>query len=330
MKRFLIVLLLSLTIFGFSIEKKECRPACDCLKKFAYSKSICHKKHHTELSYLHMNFFEDGLEYAQVVSEDEKVFRNEQKFNPGVRLTIGFPLSILSPIERYLDLTWTYIKMKRASTTGDRGTIYALFLPPFFLASTKASATLSGNFNTVDLTISKPYHVSKFYISKPSIGIRAAIIDQKYRITYHIAQLQSNIRAKNDYYGIGIKAGYLADFIINSNYSFYAKANFALLYGRVDLSQKTPGDINSLLQYTIKEKTRTVQPNTEIAFGVSFDRNLTNHIDKLSIKVGYEFLQFWDQLQLKRLMSQDPTAVKTVSRNNLKFNGLVFSILIDF
>ncbi|NGX29742.1 MAG: hypothetical protein KR126chlam4_00294 [Candidatus Anoxychlamydiales bacterium] len=335
MKKKLTLLFLTLTIFCFSEEKQSCRQTCNyqnrssSIRPLTYSKPIYPKKYFTELNYLLMNFFEDGIEYAEIVNDGSKKFRNEQKFNPGLRITFGFSLSKTSLAEKYLDLTWTYIKMKRGSDTNVRGTIYNLFLPPNFLNSIRASASLSGDFNTLDFNISKPYHVSKYYISKPSIGIRGALINQKYKIAYDIANTITTLRAKNDYLGVGLKAGYSADFIITSNYSFYAKTNFALLYGRIDLSQKSPGEVSAFTRYTIKEKTYRVQPNSEIAFGLSFDRSFKNTINKLSIKVGYEFLHFWDQIQLKRFMDEDPTAVKTVSRNNLKFNGLVFSLSFD-
>ncbi|NGX48420.1 MAG: hypothetical protein K940chlam5_00005 [Candidatus Anoxychlamydiales bacterium] len=335
-KNSFLLFFLGLTIFSFSEEKTIDRQTSNYQKRFSsiwpltYSKNIYPKKYFTEFNYLLMNFFEDGTEYAEKVTGDSIGFKNEQKFNPGLRIIFGFTLTKTPIAERYLDLTWTYIKMKRSSHIDGENTINTLFLPPYFLNSSKASGSLSGNFHTLDLNISKPYHVSKYYISKPSIGIRGALINQKYKIAYEIVNMTATLRAKNDYLGIGLKAGYAADFIITSNFSFYAKTNFALLYGRVDLSQISPGEISPLTRYTIEEKTYQIQPNSEIAFGLSFDRSSKNTINKLSIKVGYEFLHFWDQIQLKRFMDLDPTAVKTVSRNNLKFNGLIFGLALDF
>jgi len=51
---------------------------------------------------------------------------------------------------------------------------------------------------------------------------------------------------------------------------------------------------------------------------------------KVSLKVGYEFHQWWDQNQARRFFDTDPSATDTVSRGDLSFNGFMFSLDIDF
>ncbi len=307
---------------------------------FTYSKSIYPKKYFTQLSYLFMNFFEDGIEFAELVNSNSKDLKNEQKFHPGCRLTfgfsfteirsfLGFPPSKIDIAEKYLDITWTYIRAKRASSTGDENTIYNLFLPPNFLHSSKAFASLLINFNTLDFNVTKPYCVSRYYISQPSIGIRLALIDQKYKIAYQIANAMTTLRAINDYLALGLKIEYLANFFITSNHSFYSKTNFALLYGKIDFFQQSLGEVSALSRYVCNETSYQVRPCIEMGFGFNFERSFKTSINKLSITIGYEFLYFWNQMQLKRFMSLDPIGIKTSSRNNLQFNGLLFSISLD-
>lgn len=322
MKKLLLLFFLSQFCVCFAIEKSQ-RATCAGSKDFEYSKNICPKKYYTELNYLLMNFFEDGLEYA-LIDGKNKHSQNEQKFNPGVRFTFGFPSFKSSNIE----LSWTYIKMKRSSTTDIMNSIHNLFLPPQFLTSSKASESLSGDFNTFDLNFLKPYHVSKYYISSPSIGIKGALIDQDLKVIYTIVNTLNTVSGKNDYWGVGLQAGYGADFIISSHYSIYAKSFFSLLWGKTKVSQSSNIPITLLSQYNLKEKFYSVMPNAEIDFGLSFDRPFNNNQKKLSIKVGYEFHHFWDQNNFRRFMDADPVAAKRVARNNLKFNGLKFSLCL--
>ncbi len=50
---------------------------------------------------------------------------------------------------------------------------------------------------------------------------------------------------------------------------------------------------------------------------------------RVQIKAGYELQQWWGINRLRKPMDTDPTAFKTVSRNNLTFNGFIASLNID-
>ncbi len=318
MKKILLLLFLAQSCFCFA---DKTRITCANPKNFAYSKMAYLSKYYIELDFLLMNLFEDGLEYALILKDKNDHSQSNQKFNPGSRLTFGYSLL---KYNSSLELLWTYIKMKRSSHTGVRDIIYNLFLPPQFITGTKASASLSGNFNTFDLNFLKPYKVSNYYISNPTIGIRGALIDQNLKVIYTISNTLNAISAKNDYWGIGLLAGYEANFIIVKYCNFYAKTDFSLLCGKTSVSQSSNTPLTSLLQYDLKTKIYSVLPNAEICFGLNLIR-LYRH-KTLSVKVGYEFHHFWGQNNLRKFMANDPIAAKRVSRNDLKFNGLNFSL----
>ena len=101
------------------------------------------------------------------------------------------------------------------------------------------------------------------------------------------------------------------------------------MFGKHDLSQNSTTPISGLIRYSVKEKRYDVQPNAQISLGLSFNKLFNKDQSKIAIRIGYEFHEWWDQNQLKRFMDLDPNSMKTVSRNNLKFNGLAFSLLLD-
>lgn len=308
-------------------EEKELRPSDECAKiPFAFSKNICPKIVSFDFEYLLMNFFEDGLEYTTIINDESIKTKNKQKFKSGARFSAEFK----AYRSVYLDLAYTYIRMNnKDSISAGADTILGTFLPPNFSSLNSASAKLTGNFNTWDLFLVKPYFVSECFISRPILGIRGAIIDQSIKIFYDIADSTNPVNAKNKYWGVGLNAGYRSEFLITKNYIIDTKSLFSLLYGKSKLSQNSSSPITPHATYDVKEDITQVKPNVELGIGFSYNRYFTKNINRLSFRVGYEFQHWWDQNQLKRFFSVDPVAIKTVSRNSLKFNGFTFSLNIE-
>ena len=310
-----------------SPPSKKIRLPKDCSEVIqAYSKDICPKKVSLDFEYLLMNFFEDGLSYASILDDESIRTKNKQKFNSGARFSAEFK----AYRSLYLDLAYTYIRMKNKDSIAASGdTILGSFFPPNIGSLTSASAKLTGNFNTWDLFFLKPYHVSKSFVSRPILGIRGAIINQSLKILYDIASTTNPVNAKNKYWGVGFNAGYRSEFLITKNFFLDTKSIFSLLYGKTQVSQNSSVPILVQATYELKENSYQIKPNVELGLGFSYLRYFTKNINRLSLRAGYEFHQWWGQNQLKRFFSTDPTGIKTVSRNNLKFNGFTFSINIE-
>lgn len=293
---------------------------------FAFSKNIYPKRVSLDFEYLLMNFFEDGLTYATVVNDQAIEAKKKQEFKSGARFSVEFKTNE----SIYLDLAWTYIRMKnKDSIAAEADIVLGTFFPPNIGSLNSASAKLTGNFNSWDLFIVKPYHVSRYFISRPAFGLKGAIIDQSIKLDYEIANSIHPVTAKNDYWGVGLNAGYRSEFLISKNYIIDTKSMFSLLYGKTTISQKSSAPLLILARYDIIEETYRVQPNVELGIGFSYNRYFKKNLNKLSFRVGYEFQQWWDQNHLKRFFSTDPTGIKTVSRNNLKFNGFTFALNIE-
>ncbi|NGX27981.1 MAG: hypothetical protein K940chlam1_00153 [Candidatus Anoxychlamydiales bacterium] len=310
-----------------STTSKKIRLPKDCSEIMqAYSKDICPKKVSLDFEYLLMNFFEDGLSYASILDDESIRTKNKQKFKSGARFSAEFK----AYRSLYLDLAYTYIRMKNKDSIEASGdTILGTFFPPNIGSLTSASAKLTGNFNTWDLFFLKPYHVSKSFVSRPILGIRGAIINQSLKMLYDIASTTNPVNAKNEYWGVGLNTGYKSEFLITKNFIIDTKAVFSLLYGKTKISQNSSVPLLVHATYDLKETSYQVKPNAELGLGFSYSRYFTKNINRLSFRASYEFHEWWGQNQLKRFFSTDPTGIKTVSRNNLKFNGFTFSINIE-
>ncbi len=343
---------------AIAIPKDPCAPKDVCCEEpapgpfaFSYPKDVglsCPRDFYVHGEFLWMKPTEEGLEYA--MDQDDtgtdakfpltngkiKGFSadsTEWDWRPGFRAGFGFYAMHDS---WNVTADWTYIRMKADSelTNGGKGVLLPLYLPPQPSSNTKlaipnASARWSGDYNTMDVMIGKPYHVSRYYISNPMFGIRVGWIDQDYHIRYHQAKNKENFWLKNDYWGVGLRGYYEGQFLLGSGWYIYGKAAFALLFGKFDISQQSEHS-TSILAYKLEDSFYNVQPNAELGFGFSWSRFFHKNQYQVALKVGYEFHHWWDQNQARKFFSTDPTANDTVSRGDLSFNGFLFGLHVEF
>ena len=340
----------------FAIPKGPCDTKTDvCCQDaqdtyaFSYPKDMglaCPRDFYATGDFLWMKPSMDGLEYALSndssnpdgfdVSLNNGIFKGftsgsqEWDWRPGFRANVGF----YSDFDAWnFDLAWTYMRIKADSSVNyaGAGALLPMFLQPSVAVTTmpNASARWSGDFNTFDISMGKPYHVSRYYVANPMFGIRAAWIDQDYLVRYSLnsADPSVNVFHKNNYWGVGLKGSYKGEFLLGANWNVYGKAAFSLLFSKFDTSQHSTYSVS----YKLQEEFYTVQPNAEIAFGFSWGKFFNKNQYFASLKVGYEFHQWWDINQLRRFFdSTNPVAVDTVSRGDLSFNGFHFGLGLDF
>ncbi|NNM43431.1 MAG: hypothetical protein HKM07_03730, partial [Chlamydiae bacterium] len=147
--------------------------------------------------FLYLQPFVDGLEYgfSQKHSVDlsiptafvkAKVQDLDFEWSPAFRIGAGY----LSPTNWDLSVEWTRL------TSHANGSFKTANYPDQFLSAQWLSETVGGqadqarakwnlNFNTVDLLIGKDFSIGKSFSLHPFIGLRAAWIDQHYKIDYH-------------------------------------------------------------------------------------------------------------------------------------------------
>jgi len=352
---------------GFAIPKGPCDEPIDvCCEKaigpfaFSYPKDVglsCPRDFYVHGEFLWMKPSEEGLEYAidqnaplatsrqfPLTVGKVKGFSRESDewdWRPGFRAGFGF----YGMHDQWnFSLDWTYLRIKADSdsTNGGSGTLLGLFLSPLLAFSPEAdfvtphaSARWSGDYNTMDIMLGKPYHVSRYYVSNPMFGIRAGWIDQDYHVRYFIDNVKRSVWLKNDYWGIGLRGYYEGQFILGGGWSIYGKAAFAFLFGKFDISQESDivigsGERPEEFKYKTEDSFYSVQPNAELGMGFSFSKYFYNNQYQISLKVGYEFHQWWDQNQARKFFDNNPKANDTVSRGDLSFNGFMFGLNFEF
>jgi len=348
--------MLFVTTSAFAIPKGPCdQPKDVCCEDpapgpyaFSYPKDVglsCPRDFYAHGEFLWMKPSEEGLEYAMeqdAATENTFPLENgkiksfssgsqEWDWRPGFRVGFGF----YNDFDSWnIDVNWTYLRMKADSVsevTGAGFNLLPLLYPPTgALAIQHASARWSGDFNTLDLMVGKPYHVSRYYVSNPLFGIRAAWIDQDYHVRYFQNYLKKNVFHKNDYWAVGLRGAYEGDFLLGSGWFIYGKAAYSLLFGKFDTSQSSDNDTTTIAKYKVEDSFYSVQPNAELAMGFSWSKFFHKNQYKVALKVGYEFHHWWDQNQIRKFFDTNPVATDTVSRGDLSFNGFMFGLHIDF
>lgn len=352
----------------FAIPKDPCQKEGVCCEEpkmnpfsFKYpidTGIVCPKNYRSYAEFLWMKPIEAGLEYAvfnatSVPSDNVTPllngniieFSKEKDWNPGVR--VGFETYLNHDLWS-LDATWTYIRIKVDSSHGlPQGNTNGFLLPlygttgyPFSSYDIKnASARWSGDLNTLDLKIGKPFYITRYFISKPFFGIRGAWIDQNYHVRYFtdfqtfLAPFtKANVFLKNDFWGVGFRGAYEGSLLLGKNFSIYAKAAFSLLFSKFHISQNTENKLPSnVWDYDLNNVFYRISSNTDLCLGISYSTFFEKNKYKVMINASYEF-QKWPEQNKTTLFPYylGPQTALNATYSDLSFNGFSIGLNVTF
>lgn len=285
-------------------------------------------------------FFTDNFTKADVIhpSFDWKC---------GYRIGLGY-----TPPCRPWDITfdWTHfyttISQKRSTNSNDltnvnnqQGMFPIWAISPDIISGDYVSeADMKGKIylNLLDLDFHRCLTCIKCIDIKPYIGLRTAWIEQGAHIHYRGGIFLTNIieggvsydgtdsiYLKNNFWGIGPRIGFDADFFRYKKFSLYGNAAIAGLVGVFTVGQKEIylDDV----RYSRHKHPVRFRWVGDLAAGISWVSPLCRNQYYLTLKAGWEYHIFFDQLELKG------DSFHLVSRNrNLDFQGVTLSCLIDF
>jgi hypothetical protein len=330
--KFLTLLLINLFILpAFSIPNssdndQECCLEQDDALAFSYNylpDLECARKIQVKADFLWFNPIVD-IVYAVSDNQDVKT-STKRSWKPGFRIGAGF----YSFKDEFLfELNWMYNDIKLGSSKKASGLI-STYLPLNNFSIPAASFRLSGKNNVLDLSLSKPYHISRFFVANPTFGLRAMFFDLDALFRYSILSKKTTAALKNNYWGVGLRAGYSAKYDLAKSFNLFANAFYSILYGQFNLSGL--GNSNqSTLNYQYETEFYSVKPNMELSLGINYRKKIFKGQYLCNVNLAYEFHQYFDLIQFKRFMDLNPSAIKTNSRKNISFNGISFGIKLDF
>jgi hypothetical protein len=209
-KKLLVAALLFATS-SYAIPKDPCHTPKDvCCEEpsdpyaFNYAKDVglsCPNDFYVYGDLLVMQAKEDGLEYAvlqtrpaDTVNIPETPLKGGEVFgfsssshdwdwNLGFRVGVGY---YVKRDAWNVDLAWTHFHIKDTSSVRSAGNEHFVC---FWTRSDddvdvlkSSSIRWKGKYNTLDLRFGKPYHVSRYFVFDPHIGLRFGWIDQDFLV----------------------------------------------------------------------------------------------------------------------------------------------------
>ena len=272
---------------------------------------------------------------------------NDYDYNPGIRVAFGF---FLDHDAWNLDFAWTWLNLTNYSRE-HIGTSLGALLPlqalgigtPLVNIGETASSRWDAHYNTIDVKLAKPYYVSRYLVLSPHFGARGGWIDQHIGVDYSgqtSAPNRTIAKAENDFWGIGARAGLDSDWILGKGWCLFGQVAASMLFGKfeIDQSYNLPGSAAD--GYTIDYDFYQNVPNFEMALGIGWGKYFNKKRNHVSVRVAYEFQEWWDQLNIRKFHSGSiglptTTAAGTgiydndvVSRGNFTLNG--FSLRVQF
>jgi len=328
---------------------------------------VCGRNFYVAGEFLAMQVKQDGLNYAMTNNNGGQNANNvssgplsggqvqgfstqsdDWSFGYGLRFNMGF----LSNHDKWnLDLSYTYLHFEQdeSSTISGNGRMLPFWLVPQSfptIASNtiepeqEASAQLKIHYNTLDLSLGKPYHVSRCFAVNPYFGFRAAWIDECYLARYggsFLGDLEAttpevingvDAEADNDLWGFGLRTGIMTEWKLGRGFFLYGSAAAALLRTKFDVDQSVAEDDRS---YTISHYFKQNIPNAEIALGFGWSCLFNCQRNRVTIRALYEHHHWWNVNQLRRFYDVTIwSANDTVARGDLQLNGVSVRLAFDF
>lgn len=263
----------------------------------------------------------------------------------GARLGIGRYLANHDGWDISLFSTYFYCEETDHSNPNvDKGT----FLTPTFLLNfspmQKGSVLWRMNYFTWDLSIGREYSLLDSITAHPYLGLRGALIYQKYKTvssdliavsTASIAQL-GTFKANDTYWGIGPRAGADLHFYFKKNWSFLGGLSATLLYGHYDVKE-IAGTVFTLstsvgsgsfdILFNEKDARYCVRANVEGFFGLGWEAWVRNHTVRIAPSLLFEGSKWFG---VNKFLNATALTTTGRHRGHLSLMGFSLNLQVDF
>lgn len=335
----------------FSSQEDKCHYPSPGPFAFNYPKDIgldCPRDFFFYADFLALQAKEDGLEFA-ISNTDSNVGdypitgkvqgfsggHHDWDFGFGFRLGIGF---YLNHDMWTLAAEWTHLLIQESESSATSSS--AFFVPLWLSPTNYSSPNLNRNrvtarwksyYNTFDINLSKPHHISRYFIVLPYIGLRGAWIDQNYDVNYDgTFSSGHNVRyeASNDWWGVGLRAGFNSEYLLGGGWALFGRTAGSILYGKFDIDQFTPLTISS--GFALNEEFYDNTTNLELALGISWGIFFGKNRYHFNLALGYEFHEWFSMNRMRKFFGTSAPSNDTISRGDFSLNGISLRAVFDF
>lgn len=224
--------------------------------------------------------------------------------------------------------------------------------------SSNSSVYLRLNFFTWDLIAGRHYLLTPTFDIHPFIGLRAALIEQKYynrnlsSFLDHfggpvpeVKLLKAKFRAYNEFWGVGPRVGTDLSYAFGKGWSVLGSLSASFLYGHYKIHQQLRGAIpdddyrtSPDLLMNLKDSDPVLRSNLEASFGLGWEKWVRKHSIRIAPSLIVEAAEWfsmnhWVSTHVPSFPLGFPFDFQVVTRRhygNLAYVGFNFNLQIDF
>jgi hypothetical protein len=235
-----------------------------------------------------------------------------------------------------VDASWMWLNVTNSkSYEAGSGSTLPVLLPDSgssFDSRRSSGANWGCVFNVEDLTLGKPYHISRKVVFNPHFGVRFANIGQDLTVNYGGTTPADAVKfkASNDFFGVGGRIGVDTEWAIVKGLKLFANVSSSILAGWFDVEESF-AVADTAINGKLTSESQEVVPNLDLALGLDWGFRFCDCKYNLNFRGGYEFQVWWDQLHLRQPVTggTDGNFINVPLNGNLTLNGFTFRIQLD-
>jgi opacity protein-like surface antigen len=193
------------------------------------------------------------------------------------------------------------------------------------------NATWKLNLDFLDIDLGRWYYEGTQVTFRPSIGMRAAWINQHRHANYSSTLVAFNIYdiEKTSSWGIGPRLGVDANWMIGEGFRFFGSSELDVLYTRYHARINTTNSLNGAdtLETGMEQSdVNALRPHVDLELGLGWGTYLDCHKWHLDVSASYGYQVFWNQNMFRLVDS--PRYV--MPNGDLFVHGLTATVKLDF
>ena len=291
---------------------------------------------------LYWKMFEGGTEYVytdinreialpalQLVSGKSKQIDFNWNWGYRVGAAYVFPSNCWG---LYLNYTSVRNKGSSAVTRSPGGNLIPLYLTYTLPQANEAQSHWKIDFSSLDLELGRSFFLSQYLNVRTHIGLKGARINQNVNAHYVDIEdeLDSTVTVKNDFQGVGLRAGFDSQWFLKGHFSLFLDASASILWGRFHVRYienaifpafPALGDLNDHIRFMV--------PAAQGMLGFGWETSINSRY-YLAFKAGYETQYWWRQNQIPH---DEGTIVFPYGKriaDDLSMHGLTLKAELDF
>ncbi|MCC5832843.1 MAG: hypothetical protein JJU12_07370 [Chlamydiales bacterium] len=309
-----------------------------CCENFVSPYSFCDpsscKNFFLEIDYLYWKARSDQLPYAisfppddDVILRTAKFVRVDPQYSSGVRLGVG---GFLPCLENWVFLAeWTYYhSLTKEEHQGEMNPIWTNPVGNPLADLAEAEYALTVNF--ADFSFEGTFCPAQKLKVSPSIGARAAWVDQYLDVGYFGGNIEEGLISKNqfDLRGGGIRAGLSTEWNIFNCFSLVGWSNLDLLWSKIDIFQRDIEFDTGNTRAVEKDTIYTMIPIFELFLGAYWEGEFS--CVKLRGRIGWEGQYLFNGVQMNQFTERNDDRVLVHQIGSLSLGGFTMGLSVGF